>query len=107
MDDVYRNAGVGRGEKVERESRAAFIVRSHSYSRHALGRTDQDVDTAERSGRIRIAHGTPRKRLAFLARDTPNIPGRRGRRCPHEHFVVIEHRAKIPINLACGRRTAV
>lgn len=27
MDDVYRNAGVGRGEKVERESRAAFIVR--------------------------------------------------------------------------------
>ncbi|KAN0141390.1 COG4 domain containing protein [Lactarius tabidus] len=26
MDDVYRNAGVGRGEKVERESRAAFII---------------------------------------------------------------------------------
>jgi hypothetical protein len=31
MDDVYRNAGVGRGEKVERESRAAFIVRKHRY----------------------------------------------------------------------------
>ncbi|KAI9510394.1 COG4-domain-containing protein [Russula earlei] len=26
MDDVYRNAGVGRGEKVERESRTAFII---------------------------------------------------------------------------------
>ncbi|KAI9446846.1 COG4-domain-containing protein [Lactarius indigo] len=26
MDDVYRNAGVGRGEKSERESRAAFII---------------------------------------------------------------------------------
>ncbi|KAH9056637.1 COG4-domain-containing protein [Lactarius vividus] len=26
MDDVYRNAGVGRGEKIERESRAAFII---------------------------------------------------------------------------------
>ncbi|KAI0303459.1 COG4-domain-containing protein [Multifurca ochricompacta] len=26
MDDVYRNAGVGRGEKAERESRAAFII---------------------------------------------------------------------------------
>ncbi|KAI0262967.1 COG4-domain-containing protein [Gloeopeniophorella convolvens] len=26
MDDVYRNAGVGRGEKVERESRSAFII---------------------------------------------------------------------------------
>ncbi|KAI0290488.1 COG4-domain-containing protein [Russula brevipes] len=26
MDDVYRNAGVGRGEKVERENRAAFII---------------------------------------------------------------------------------
>jgi hypothetical protein len=47
MDDVYRNAGVGRGEKVERESRAAFIVRGYSYSRHALSRIDQDVDTAE------------------------------------------------------------
>jgi len=47
MDDVYRNAGVGRGEKVERESRAAFIVRSHSYSRHALSLMDQDVDITE------------------------------------------------------------
>ncbi|KAI9456239.1 COG4-domain-containing protein [Lactarius psammicola] len=26
MDDVYRNAGVGRGEKIERESRGAFII---------------------------------------------------------------------------------
>jgi hypothetical protein len=33
MDDVYRNAGVGRGEKVERESRAGFIVRIRSHSR--------------------------------------------------------------------------
>ncbi len=47
MDDVYRNAGVGRGEKVERESRAAFIVRGHSYSRHALSLMDQDVDITE------------------------------------------------------------
>ena len=36
MDDVYRNPGVGRGEKVERESRAAFIVRSRSHSRRNL-----------------------------------------------------------------------
>lgn len=36
MDDVYRNAGVGRGEKVERESRATFIVRSRPHSRHNL-----------------------------------------------------------------------
>jgi len=107
MDDVYRNAGVGRGEKVERESRAAFIVRSYPYSRHALSRIDQDVDTAERSGRIRIAHGTPRKRLAFLVRDTPNVPGRRGRGCAHEHLVIVEHSAKIPINPACGGRAAV
>ena len=47
MDDVYRNAGVGRGEKVERESRAAFIVRSVSYSRWASRRIDEDVDFAE------------------------------------------------------------
>ncbi|KAI0050041.1 COG4-domain-containing protein [Auriscalpium vulgare] len=26
MDDVYRNAGVGRGEKAERDSRQAFII---------------------------------------------------------------------------------
>ena|ERR1700677_2236759 len=43
MDDVYRNAGVGRGEKVERESRAAFIVRSCPYSRRALSRMEQEM----------------------------------------------------------------
>lgn len=107
MDDVYRNAGVGRGEKVERESRAAFIVRGYSHSPHSLRRIYQDVDIAERSGRIRIAHGTPRKRLAFLACDTPNVPGRRGRGCAREYLVVVEHRAKIPINPACGRRATV
>ena len=107
MDDVYRNAGVGRGEKVERESRAAFIVRSYSYYCHSLSRIDKDADTAERSGRICIAHGTPRKRLAFFARDTPNLPSRRGRGCAREHVVVVQHRAKIPINPACGRRAAV
>jgi hypothetical protein len=32
MDDVYRNAGVGRGEMIERESRAAFVVRGWPLS---------------------------------------------------------------------------
>ena len=43
MDDVYRNAGVGRGEKVERESRAAFIVRSCPYSLRTLSRMEQEM----------------------------------------------------------------
>ena len=107
MDDVYRNAGVGRGEKVERESRAAFIVRSWPYSRRALSCIDQDIDIAERPGRIRITHGSPRKRLALLARDTPNVPGRRSRGGAHGYLVVLKHRAEVPVDPARGRRAAV
>ena len=104
MDDVYRNAGVGRGEKIERESRAAFIVRSCLYSRHALSRTEQEfVDIAERPGRIRVAHGPPRERLDLFARDTPDVPGGRSRGGAREHLVVLEHRAQVPVDPARGR----
>ncbi len=74
MDDVYRNAGVGRGEKIERESRAAFIVRRCRYLVPGfcyIGR----ADITERSGRVRFAHGPPHKRPAWRARDSAKFLG--------------------------------
>ena len=108
MDDVYRNAGVGRGEKIERESRAAFIVRSRPYFRRALSRIEREfVDIAERPRRICVAHGPPRERLDRFARDTPDVPGGRSRGGAREHLVVLEHCAQVPVDPARGRRAAV
>jgi len=107
MDEVYRNAGAGRGEKAERESRAAFIVRTLAYPRRGLSRIDQDVDVTERPGRVRVAHGSPRERPARLVRDTADVPGGRGRRGTRERLIVLEHRAKVPVDPARGRRAVV
>lgn len=107
MDDVYRNAGVGRGEKVERENRATFIVRSRPHSRrdlsYAYTRGLKRVDIAERSRRVRVAHGSPRKGSARRTRDTADVPHRGGRSGAREHLVVLEPRAKVPIHPPRGR----
>ncbi|KAI0270779.1 COG4-domain-containing protein [Russula aff. rugulosa BPL654] len=49
MDDVYRNAGVGRGEKVERESRAAFIILLN----------DLDVSASHMERLVKDLHSSP------------------------------------------------
>jgi COG4 transport protein len=107
MDDVYRNPGAGRGEKVERESRAAFIVRTFPHPCRGLSRIDQELDVTERPGRVRVAHGSPRERPARLICDTPDVPSGGGRRGARERLVALEHRAKVPVDAARGRRAAV
>ena len=67
----------------------------------------EDVDLAERSGRVRVAHGSPRERPARRARDTPDVPGRGGRSGAHEHLVVLEYGAQVPVDPPRGRRAAV
>ena len=74
MDDVYRNAGVGRGEKVERESRAAFIVRRRRYL-HPIFSTWDPADITERPGRVRFTHGSPRERPAWRPCDPAKFLG--------------------------------
>src|SRR6266851_5862769 len=66
-----------------------------------------DVDITERSRRVRIAHGSPRKRPARRARDTPDVPSRTGRSGAHEHLVVLERRTQVPVDSPRGRRAAV